>query len=281
MILKNKTQLFAASKWLISALKKNVDSKWGDKICDSKQMAVRTKQAKYVLLLLFTQSCPALQSHGLQHVRLLCPLPSPRVCSDCCLFSLWCYLTISSSATPVSFCLHSFLASRSFPMKGLFPSGGQSLYVKWSEVAQSCLTLCDPWTVAHQAPQSMAFSRQEYWSGLPFPSPGDLPDPGSNLGLPHCKQTLYRLSPFFGGRGAGILQWVAIPFSRRSSQPRDWTQVSRIVVRHFSTWATHQVAKACIAIYISDKIDFNLKNVKKTKTLYKDKGENHQEDISF
>ena len=34
-----------------------------------------------------------------------------------------------------------------------------------------------PWTVAHQAPPSMEFSRQEYWSGLPFPSPGDLPDP--------------------------------------------------------------------------------------------------------
>ena len=35
-----------------------------------------------------------------------------------------------------------------------------------------------PWTVAHQAPLSMGFSRKEYWSGLPFPSPGDLPDPG-------------------------------------------------------------------------------------------------------
>ena len=35
-----------------------------------------------------------------------------------------------------------------------------------------------PWTVVHQAPLSMEFSRQEYWSGLPFPSPGDLPDPG-------------------------------------------------------------------------------------------------------
>ena len=35
-----------------------------------------------------------------------------------------------------------------------------------------------PWTVAHQAPPSMGFSRQGYWSGLPFPSPGDLPDPG-------------------------------------------------------------------------------------------------------
>ena len=35
-----------------------------------------------------------------------------------------------------------------------------------------------PWTIVHQAPLSMGFSRQEYWSGLPFPSPGNLPDPG-------------------------------------------------------------------------------------------------------
>ena len=35
-----------------------------------------------------------------------------------------------------------------------------------------------PWTVAYQAPPSTEFSRQEYWSGLPFPSPGDLPNPG-------------------------------------------------------------------------------------------------------
>ena len=39
-----------------------------------------------------------------------------------------------------------------------------------------------PWTVAYQASPSMGFSRQEYWSGLPFPSPGDLPDPGIELG---------------------------------------------------------------------------------------------------
>ena len=38
-----------------------------------------------------------------------------------------------------------------------------------------------PWTVAHQAPLSMEFSRQEYWSGLPFPSPGDLSNPGTEL----------------------------------------------------------------------------------------------------
>ena len=41
-----------------------------------------------------------------------------------------------------------------------------------------------PWTVAHQAPPSMGFSRQEYWSGLPFPSPGDLPDAGIEPGSP-------------------------------------------------------------------------------------------------
>ena len=41
-----------------------------------------------------------------------------------------------------------------------------------------------PWTIAHQTPPSMEFSRQEYWSGLPFPSPGDLPDPGIEPGSP-------------------------------------------------------------------------------------------------
>ena len=41
-----------------------------------------------------------------------------------------------------------------------------------------------PWTVAHQAPLSMEFSMQEYWSQLPFPPPGDLPDPGIKLAFP-------------------------------------------------------------------------------------------------
>ena len=51
--------------------------------------------------------------------------------------------------------------------------------------AQSPQTLFGPWTVAYQAPLSMEFSRQEYWCGLPFPSPGHLPfDPGVKLGSP-------------------------------------------------------------------------------------------------
>ena len=49
----------------------------------------------------------------------------------------------------------------------------------------SCVRLfATPWTVAYQAPPSMGFSRQECWSGLPFPSPGDLPDPGIKPGSP-------------------------------------------------------------------------------------------------
>ena len=53
---------------------------------------------------------------------------------------------------------------------------------KWKKVKVKSLShvqlFVTPWTVAHQAPLSMGFSRQEYWSGLPFPSPRDLPDPG-------------------------------------------------------------------------------------------------------
>ena len=60
-------------------------------------------------------------------------------------------------------------------------------------VTQSCLTLATSWTVAHQAPLSMEFSRQEYWRGLPFPSPGDLPNPRIKPGSPHSRWILYRL----------------------------------------------------------------------------------------
>jgi len=51
-------------------------------------------------------------------------------------------------------------------------------------VTKSCLILITPWTIAHQAALSMGFPRQEYWNGLLFPSPGDLPDPGIEPGSP-------------------------------------------------------------------------------------------------
>ena len=53
--------------------------------------------------------------------------------------------------------------------------------VNVKSLAQLCLTLCDPVDCSHEAPPSMGFSRQEYWSGLQFPSPGDLPQLGIEL----------------------------------------------------------------------------------------------------
>ena len=118
----------------------------------------------------------------------------------------------------------------------------------------------NPWTI-----QSMEFSRPEYWSVLPFPSPGDLPNPGmeprsptlqtdslpaepqgkpKNTGvgslsllqrifptqeliqaLLHCRWILHQLSHEGSTR---ILEWVAYPFSRGSSQPRDQAHISCI-----------------------------------------------------
>ena len=67
--------------------------------------------------------------------------------------------------------------------------------MKCESVNHSCLTLCDPlYYIAHQAPLSLGFSRQEYWNGLLFPPPGHLPDLGSNSGLLYCRQILYHLN---------------------------------------------------------------------------------------
>ena len=72
-----------------------------------------------------------------------------------------------------------------------------SISHKWKSkvlVAQVVSDSATPWTVACQAPPSMGFSRQEYWSGLPFPSPGISLTQGSNSGLLPCRQILYCLS---------------------------------------------------------------------------------------
>ena len=118
--------------------------------------------------------------------------------------------------------------------------------------------LVTPWTVALQAPLSLEFSRQEYWSGLPFPSPGDLPEPRIKpaflmftslqedssptepSGKPFAKfqfslvaQSCLTLcnptdcslpgSSVHGVFQARILEWVAVSHSRGSSLPRDGT----------------------------------------------------------
>jgi len=65
--------------------------------------------------------------------------------------------------------------THSRPGYGISRLGGKER--KWKLLSRVQL-FANPWTIAYQAPLSMGFSRQEYWSELPFPSPGDLPDPG-------------------------------------------------------------------------------------------------------
>ena len=125
----------------------------------------------------------SLPPHELQHTRLPYPSQSPRVCSNSCPLSLWCYLTISSSATI-------------FSLLSIFPSirvffNQLALRIRWPKYWCFSFSICPPnewkakcqslshvqlfatpWTVAHQVPLSRRFPRQEYWSGLLFPSPG-------------------------------------------------------------------------------------------------------------
>ena len=62
-------------------------------------------------------------------------------------------------------------------------------------VAQSCPALCHPGSVAHQAPLSMGFSRQEYWGGLPFHSPGNSPNPGIGHRFPALQVGSFLFEP--------------------------------------------------------------------------------------
>ena len=81
----------------------------------------------------------------------------------------------------------------------------KSLSLSLSLVAQSCLSFVIPWTVACEAPLSMGFSRQEYKSGLPFPSPGDLPDPKIKLVSYISRQAFH---PSATWEAHGLCQWI-------------------------------------------------------------------------
>ena len=69
-------------------------------------------------------------------------------------------------------------------------------------VTSLCPTLCNPWAVVHQSPLCMGFSRQECWSGLPLPSPVDLPDPGIEPKTPALAGGFFTAKP----------QWKAAPW---------------------------------------------------------------------
>ena len=146
----------------------------------------------------------SLQPRGLWHARLFCPSPTPRACSNSLIE--WCHTTISSSVVPFSYCLQSFPASGALhaatakshqswptlcdPIDGRSPGSPvpgilQARTLEWVAISfsnawkwrvkgklLSCVQLsANLWTLAYQAPPSMGFSRQEYWSGVPLPSP--------------------------------------------------------------------------------------------------------------
>ena len=121
------------------------------------------------------------------------------------LHPLWCDNSNQQDLRECNNCQHSIITSAPAPpLKGklcfafhvtstillgiipTFPSLLVMNCVKWSEVKllSRVWLFATPGIVAYQASPSMGFSRQEYWSGLPFPSPGDLPDPGSEPGSP-------------------------------------------------------------------------------------------------
>ena len=89
-----------------------------------------------------------------------------------------------------------------------------------------------PWTVTYQAPSSMGFSGKNTGVRCHFLLQGIFLTQGSNPGLLHCRWTLYQLSH---EGSPGSLAWVAYPFSRGSSQPRDQTQVSCTAGRFFTS----------------------------------------------
>ena len=119
---------------------------------------------------------------------------------------------------------------------------------KWKWKSLSCVGhFATPWTIL-----SMEFSRPEYW-GPWYSVPGSCSllqgiflTQGLNPGFPHCTRILYQLSYQGSPR---ILEWVAYPFSSKSSWPRNRTRVSCIAGQFLTSWATREACSLRIVIY--------------------------------
>ena len=119
--------------------------------------------------------------------------------------------------------------------------------------------LATPWAAVHQAPPSMGFSRQEYWSGMPLPSPKTRFIFFSHLVVSDSLRPVDCSPPSFSVHGilqARILERVAISFSRGSSRPRDRTQVSHIAGRRFNLCTTRETRLASLKCWILSIVNF-------------------------
>ena len=159
-------------------------------------------------------SSQPLRCHSWQ-VHLNWSLYSIEYCPECLYFSFHC-VQLMRIRTKFSWRLFS-TQKRYCETFHFLPSSSRILTLKpsWSEIAESEAetttnwpTLCDPVDCSsHQAHLPTEFSRQEYWSEEPFPSPGNLPDQGSKLGLLHCRQILYHLSYQGSPQQLASLSW--------------------------------------------------------------------------
>ena len=124
--------------------------------------------------------------------------------------------------------------------------------VLWCAKSLSCVWLFGiPWTVAHQGPLSMGIlqARILEWVAMPSSRQGIFP----TRSLLHCRQILYHVSHHGNPR---ILEWVAYPFPRGSFRPRNWTEVSCIAVKFFTSRAIREAPQT------------NLHHLKKKKKSY-------------
>ena len=112
-------------------------------------------------------------------------------------------------------------------------------------VGQLCPTLCDPMDCSLLGSSVHGDSLGKNTGvGCHDLLQGIFPTQGLNPGILHCKQILYCLSHQESPR---ILEWVACPFSRGSSWPRDWTGVSCITAEFFTSWAIRKAHNCCIS----------------------------------
>ena len=130
-----------------------------------------------------------------------CLGPCPSLL-PCWVHSLWMVFFISSSYVLVPQAQHGNCPVQLWASTSLSPwgrAGGRICAQSFSRVR----LFATPWTAAHQAPLSMELSRQEYWSGLPFPPPEDLPDPGINPASPALAGRFFTISHLGNTQGEG------------------------------------------------------------------------------
>jgi len=196
----------------------------------------------------------SLQPHESQHARPPCPSPTPGVDSNSCPSSRWCSPAISSSGVPFSSCLQSLPASGSFPVSQLFTSGGQSIGVSasasvlpintqdWSPLGWT------GWISLQSNGLSRVFSnttvQKHQFFGAQLSSQSNshihiVAKLLSHVRLFATPWTVAYQAPQ-SMEFSPVLQWVAISFSKGSSQPRDRTQVSHTAGRHFTVWASRE-----------------------------------------